>query len=60
MSDEYDIDKKESKKDNYNVVDDAHSTLGDSSDKIYENVKAVADKNKEHDKNIASNIKKKN
>ena len=58
MSDEYDIDKKESKKDDYNVIDDAHSTLGDSSDKIYENVKAVANKNKEHDKNMASNIKK--
>ena len=58
MSDEYDIDKKESKKDDYNVVDDAHSTLGDSSDKIYENVKAVANKNKEHDKNMTSNIKK--
>jgi hypothetical protein len=54
------MDKKESKKDGYNVVDDAHSTLGDSSDKIYENVKTVANKNKEHDKNMASNIKKKN
>ena len=59
MSDEYDIDKKESKKDDYNVVDDAHSTLGDSSDKIYENVKAVANKNKEHDKDKDSNMKKK-
>jgi hypothetical protein len=29
-------------------------------DKIYENVKAVANKNKEHDKNMTSNIKKKN
>ena len=60
MSDEYDIDKKESKKDVYNVVDDAHSTLGDSSDKIYENIKAVTHKNKENTKDAGSNMKKKN
>ena len=60
MSDEYDIDKEELKRDDYNVIDDAHSTLGDSSDKIHMNAKAVANKNKEHDKDIDSNKKKKN
>ena len=60
LSDENEIIKKELEKDDYNVVDDAHSTLGDSDDKLYENIKGVADKNKEHDKNKDPNMKKKN
>jgi hypothetical protein len=61
LTDEYDKEKKELEKDDYNGLDDAHSTLGDSSNKIYENFKAVADENKEDNvKDKGPNIKKKN
>jgi hypothetical protein len=59
LTNEDDIDMKELEKDDHNVVDDAHSTLGDASDKLYENVRAVTDKNQEHDKNKDSTVKKK-
>lgn len=60
MSDEYDADKEELKRDDYSVIDDAHSTLGDSSNKIHMNAKKMANKNKEDDKDIIHNKKKKN
>jgi len=56
LTDEYDIDKKELEKNDSNVVDDAHSTLGDSSDKIYESIKTVTDKNKDADPSVKKRI----
>ncbi len=60
LSEEYDIDKEESKKDDNNVVNDAHSTLGDSNNKLYENIETETNENKESDINTNPKIKKKN
>ena len=58
MSDEYDIDKKELKKDAHNSVDDAHSTLGDASDKIQAGAKAVVNKIKDPGKDTGTEYEK--
>jgi hypothetical protein len=47
MSDEYNEDKRELKKDANGAIDDAHSTLGDEGIKIQAGTKAISDKVKD-------------
>lgn len=47
MSDEYNEDKRELKKDANGAIDDAHTTLGDEGIKIQAGIKAISDKVKD-------------
>ncbi len=58
MSDEYNKDKREIKKDANNATDDAHSTLGDASNKIQAGAKAVTNKIKDSDKDTGTEYQK--
>ena len=52
MSDEYNEDKRELKKNTHDAVDDAHSTLGDEGIKIQAGAKAIANEIKGSNKDI--------
>ncbi|HXS59641.1 MAG TPA: hypothetical protein VN703_02385 [Candidatus Sulfopaludibacter sp.] len=58
MTDEYNNDKRELKKDAHNAADDAHSTLGDASNKIQAGAKAVANKIKDPNKDTGTEYDK--
>jgi hypothetical protein len=58
MSDEYNEDKIELKKNTHDAVDDAHSTLGDEGIKIQAGAKAVANKIKDPNKDTDSEYQK--
>jgi hypothetical protein len=58
MSDEYNEDKRELKKDANGAIDDAHSTLGDEGIKIQAGTKAVANKVKDPNTDTGSEYQK--
>ncbi len=58
MSDEYNEDKRELKKNTHDAVDDAHSTLGDEGIKIQAGVKTVSNKIKDPGKDPDTEYKK--
>jgi hypothetical protein len=58
MSEEYNEDKIELKKDTNDAIDDAHSTLGDEGIKIQAGTKTVANKVKDRNTNSGSEYQK--
>lgn len=58
MSDEYNKDKREIKKDTHNAADDTESTLGDASNKVQAGAKAVVNKIKDPNKDTGTEYKK--
>ena len=58
MSEEYNEDKRELKKDANDAIDDAHSTLGDEGIKIQAGTKTVANKVKDPNTNTGSEYQK--
>jgi hypothetical protein len=58
MSEEYNEDKRELKKDANDAIDDAHSTLGDEGIKIQAATKTVANQVKDPNTNTGSEYQK--
>ncbi len=58
MSDEYNKDKREIKKDAHNAADDTQSTLGDASNKVQAGAKAVVNKIKDPSKDTGTEYNK--